>query len=127
MTGPAHGYTPSGKPISDDDLNAYAAEAEAGYPAARLGPRPPGRPLLGDAPSRSLSVRFTPAQREALRAEADRRGTDIATVVRDAVQAHLRQVAARTRSRAAKAVPPRNAPAKKVPAKTVARRSRQGG
>ena len=48
-----YGHTQSGRPITDADVEALAAEAEAGYNVDELISRRPkrGRPTLGSEPA----------------------------------------------------------------------------
>ena len=89
---PIRGHTKSGRPITDQDVEALAAEAEAGYDAdvliARRNKR--GRPALGNAPASVESVRLDPELRRQLleRAEAD--GTTTSELIREALRRYLR-------------------------------------
>ena len=62
-----YGHTRSGKPITDKEIEALAAEAEAGYDVDTLLVRRAkrGRPTLGSAPASVESVRLDP-ERERL-------------------------------------------------------------
>jgi len=86
-----HGHTRSGRPITDQEVEALAAEAETGYDVdeliARRGKR--GRPSLGSAPASVESVRIDPELRQELvqRAEAD--GTTTSEVIREALRNFL--------------------------------------
>jgi CRISPR-associated endonuclease/helicase Cas3 len=61
-----YGHTRSGEPITDKEIEALVAEAEAGYDVdallARRGKR--GRPALGSAPASVESVRLDPELRK---------------------------------------------------------------
>src|ERR1700733_10535931 len=56
---PIHGHTKSGRPITDQDIESLAAEAEAGSDVETLIARrnKRGRPTLGNAPPSVESVR----------------------------------------------------------------------
>ncbi len=77
-----------GKPVSDDQIQAWADEAEAGYDVATL-PKPRrGRPAVGDGPGVVVPVRLDAATVAALTARAEAEG--IATrseAIRAAVRA----------------------------------------
>jgi hypothetical protein len=70
-----YGHTRAGRPITDADVEALAAEAEAGYDVDELIARRPrwGRPTLGSSPASVESVRLDPELRRELidRAQAD--------------------------------------------------------
>lgn len=69
MTEPhVYGHTRSGRPITDEEVDALAAEAEAGYDVDDLIARRPkrGRPTLGSAPANVESVRLDPELRHEL-------------------------------------------------------------
>lgn len=87
----AHGHTASGKPITDADVNALAAEAEAGYDVdallSRRGKR--GRPSLGSAPASVESVRLDPELRHELVVRAKADGTTPSEVIRQALRRYL--------------------------------------
>ena len=86
-----HGHTKSGRPITDEDVEKLAAEAEAGYETDQLITRrnKRGRPTIGNAPSSVESVRLDPELRRQLleRAEAD--GTTPSDLVREALRRYL--------------------------------------
>jgi uncharacterized protein (DUF4415 family) len=86
-----YGHTKSDHPITDEDVEKLAAEAEAGYDVAQLIARrnKRGRPALGNAPSSVESVRLDPElQRRLLeRAEAD--GTTTSELIRKALRRYL--------------------------------------
>ncbi len=93
MTEPhVYGHTRSGRPITDQEIEVLAAEAEAGYDVdelvARRGER--GRPSLGSAPASVESVRLDPELRQELlrRAEAD--DTTTSEIIREALRCFLR-------------------------------------
>lgn len=93
MTKPRlYGHTDSGRPITDTEIEALAAEAEAGYDVeellARRGRR--GRPSLGSAPASVESVRLDPELREQLAERAQATGTTTSEVIREALRRFLR-------------------------------------
>ena len=87
-----YGHTRSGRPITDTDVEALAAEAEAGYDVDELIARRPkrGRPALGSSPASVESVRLDPELRRELvdRARAD--ATTTSEVIREALRRFLR-------------------------------------
>ncbi len=87
-----YGHTGSGRPIADKDVEALAAEAEAGYDVDELIARRPkrGRPALGSSPASVESVRLDPELRRELidRARAD--ATTTSEVIREALRRFLR-------------------------------------
>jgi hypothetical protein len=87
----AYGHTKSGQPITDEDIEKLAAEAEAGYDVDQLIARrnKRGRPTIGNAPSSVESVRLDPKLRRQLlqRAEAD--GTTPSELIREALRRYL--------------------------------------
>lgn len=87
-----YGHTRSGLPITDREVEALAAEAEAGYDVdeliARRGKR--GRPSLGSAPASVESVRLDPELRQELLKRARAEGTTTSEVIREALRRFLR-------------------------------------
>jgi len=87
-----YGHTRAGRPIADTDIEALAAEAEAGYDVDELIARRPkrGRPALGSSPASVESVRLDPELRRELidRARAD--ATTTSEVIREALRRFLR-------------------------------------
>ncbi len=61
-----------GAPVTEEQIVAWAAEAEAGYDADELRRRGRGRPGRGAAPSRVVAVRLTAEELAALDARAER-------------------------------------------------------
>ncbi len=89
---PIRGHTKSGRPITDQDVEALAAEAEAGYDAdaliARRNKR--GWPALGNAPASVESVRLDPELRRQLLERAKAEGTTTSELIREALRCYLR-------------------------------------
>ncbi len=87
-----YGHTRSGKAITDMEIEALAAEAEAGYDVdalvARRGKR--GRPPLGSAPASVESVRLDPELRDQLLERAKAEGTSTSEVIREALRRFLK-------------------------------------
>jgi Ribbon-helix-helix protein, copG family len=86
-----YGHTRSGKPITDKEIEALAAEAEAGYDVDKLLARRAkrGRPALGSAPASVESVRLDPEMREQLHERATADGTTTSEVIRQALRRFL--------------------------------------
>jgi hypothetical protein len=91
-TGRVYGHTRSGQPITDKDVQALAAEAEAGYDVDRLIARRPkrGRPALGSSPASVESVRLDPELRLELLQRARSEGTTTSEIIREALRRFLR-------------------------------------
>ena len=87
-----YGHTRSGRPITDADVEAFAAEAEAGYDVDELIARRPkrGRPSLGSGPASVESVRLDPELREQLLQRARSDGTTTSEIIREALRRFLR-------------------------------------
>jgi predicted transcriptional regulator len=62
--------TIGGTPVTEEQIAAWAAEAEAGYDVDALKRRGRGRPGRGASPSQVVTVRLTPAEIEAVDAKA---------------------------------------------------------
>jgi hypothetical protein len=93
MTEPTiHGHTRSGCPITDQDVEILAAEAEAGYDVETLIARrnKRGRPALGSAPASVESVRLDPELRRLLLDRAEAEGTTTSELIREALRRYLR-------------------------------------
>jgi uncharacterized protein (DUF4415 family) len=87
-----YGHTRSGKPITDKEIEALAAEAEAGYDVDTLLVRRAkrGRPTLGSAPASVESVRLDPEMRDQLLERAKAEGTTTSEVIREALRRFLK-------------------------------------
>ncbi len=93
MTEPTiHGHTSSGRPITDQDVDILAAEAEVGYDVETLIARrnKRGRPRLGNAPASVESVRLDPELRRLLLDRAEAEGTTTSELIREALRRYLR-------------------------------------
>jgi uncharacterized protein (DUF4415 family) len=89
---PTHGHTKSGRPITDQDIESLAAEAEAGYDVETLIARRNrrGRPPLGNAPASVESVRLDPELRRQVLDRAEAEGTTTSELIREALRRYLR-------------------------------------
>lgn len=83
-----YGRTISGKEITDELIEQYVAEAEAGYDLSKLKPVR-GRPRMGSAPARTFPVRLDPALRFALDQRASAEDKPAAEIVRQALRDYL--------------------------------------
>jgi uncharacterized protein (DUF4415 family) len=86
-----YGHTRSGQPITDADVEALAAEAEAGYDVDRLiaRRRKRGRPALGSSAASVESVRLDPELRGELLERARSEGTTTSEIIREALRRFL--------------------------------------
>lgn len=77
-----------GKPVTDEQIQAWADEAEVGYDVSKL-PKPRrGRPPLGDGPGVVVPVRLDAATLAALTARAQAEGI---TTRSEAIRAAVRE------------------------------------
>ena len=72
-----------GQPVDDEQVDAWVAEAEAGYPVDELRRR--GRPGRGALPGQVISVRLTDEEFAALSAKAAAERLDRAEAIRVAL------------------------------------------
>jgi hypothetical protein len=79
--------TSRGVPLTDDDIQRLADEAEAGEPS-QLRPRG-GRPLMGSAPAVVVPVRLDPDLRAAVDARAKAEHTATSDIIREALRQFL--------------------------------------
>ncbi len=88
---PIHGYTSSGRPITDRDIEDLAAEAEAGYDTEALIARrnKRGRPAIGNAPASVESIRLDPELRRQLLERAEAEGATTSELIREALRRYL--------------------------------------
>ena len=75
-----------GKPVTEEQIQAWAEEAEAGYDCAALKKRGRGRPGRGAAASQVIALRLTEEEIEALDARVKEEGTTRSDVIREALQ-----------------------------------------
>lgn len=74
-----------GKSVTEQQIEAWAAEAEAGLDVAALKKRGRGRPGRGAEPSQVIALRLTEAEISALDARAEREGKSRSEVIREAI------------------------------------------
>ncbi|WP_439565057.1 ribbon-helix-helix domain-containing protein [Microcella sp.] len=79
--------TINGKPVTEEQIAAWAAEAEAGYDVAALKKRGRGRPGRGAEPSQVVALRLTADEIAMLDARAEREGKSRSEVIREALTA----------------------------------------
>jgi hypothetical protein len=86
-----YGHASSGQPITDKEIEALAAEAEAGYDVDELIARRPkrGRPCLGSSAASVESVRLDPELRGELLERARSEGTTTSEIIREALRRFL--------------------------------------
>ncbi|MDF2045325.1 MULTISPECIES: CopG family transcriptional regulator [Microbacterium] len=79
----------NGVPFTDDDIEAWAAEAESekGYTGGHLGPSQPGRPVSVGAKARPFTLRLDAARRAKLDEVAHDRHTTPSQLMRDLIDA----------------------------------------
>lgn len=81
--------TIDGAQVTEAQIAAWAAEAEAGYDAAALKKRGRGRPGRGAAPSQVVAVRFTAEELASLDARAEEQGKSRSDIIREALAPSL--------------------------------------
>jgi hypothetical protein len=77
--------TINGKPVTEEQIAAWSAEAEVGYDVAALKKRGRGRPGRGAEPSQVIALRLTADEISALDARAEREGKSRSEVIREAL------------------------------------------
>lgn len=80
--------TINGQPVTEEQIAAWAAEAEAGYDVAALKKRGRGRPGRGAEPSQVVALRLTLDEIAELDARAAREGKTRSEVIREALTHH---------------------------------------
>ena len=81
------GKTIRGKPVSEEQIQAWANEAETGYPVERLRKR--GRRPVGEGPGQVVAVRMDEVVLAQLAARAEREHVSRSEVIRAAVKAWI--------------------------------------
>jgi len=77
--------TINGVPVTEEQIAAWADEAEAGYDVEALKKRGRGRPGRGAGPSEVVALRLTADEIASLDARAAREGKSRSQVIRDAL------------------------------------------
>lgn len=80
--------TINGVPVTEEQIQAWADEAEHGYDVAELKKRGRGRPGRGAAPSQVIALRLTAEELSALDARAAREHKTRSEAIRDALAAY---------------------------------------
>lgn len=84
-----HGHRKDGTAVTDDDIEAMADEAEAGYDVEAVLRRRAGRPSMGSAPASVESVRLDPELKRDLILRAAQDGISVSEAIRQAVRQYL--------------------------------------
>lgn len=79
--------TIDGKPVTEEQIAAWAEEAESGYDVEALKKRGRGRPGRGAEPSQVVALRLTAEEIAALDERAEREGKTRSEVIRAALSA----------------------------------------
>ena len=82
------GETINGVPVTDEQITAWAVEAEAGYDVDALKKRGRGRPGRGAEPSQVVALRLTAEELAELDALAAREHKTRSELIRDALSAY---------------------------------------
>ena len=80
--------THKGRPVTSEEIQALADEAEAGTDIGQL-KRRPGRPSLGSSAADVFPVRLDPELRAALEQRAETEHTTASDIVRSALRTYL--------------------------------------
>lgn len=81
--------TIAGVPVTDEQVNKWADEAEAGIDVDALKKRGRGRPGRGAAPSQVVAIRLTLEELEAIDTRAAREHKTRSETIRDALEAYV--------------------------------------
>ncbi len=76
----------NGKPVTEEQIQAWADEAEAGYGFGAMKKRGRGRPGRGASASQVIALRLTEEELKALDARAREAGSTRSDVIREALQ-----------------------------------------
>ena len=77
--------TINGVPVTEEQIDSWVQEAEAGYDVEILKRRGRGRPGRGSEPSQVVALRLTVQEVADLDARAEREGKTRSEVIRDAL------------------------------------------
>lgn len=83
-----NGQTINGAPVTEEQITAWANEAEAGYDADALKRRGRGRPGRGAEPAQVVALRLTVDELAALDARAAREHKSRSELIRAAIAAY---------------------------------------
>lgn len=81
--------TVGGVPVSEDDIAAMVANAEAGFPGVTMRRTRPGRLSMGEGPSRTVAVRLDPQLDAAPTTRRRESGQTTSELIRAALIAYL--------------------------------------
>ncbi|MFW6597341.1 ribbon-helix-helix protein, CopG family [Propionibacteriaceae bacterium Y2011] len=81
------GESIKGKPVTEEQIGAWADEAEVGYDVEELRKRGRGRPGRGAEPSQVVALRLTTEELANIDARAAREGKSRSEVIREALAA----------------------------------------
>ena len=81
------GETINGNPVTEEQIAAWAAEAEAGYDVGALKKRGRGRPGRGAEPSQVVALRLTAEELADIDERAAREGKTRSDIIREALAA----------------------------------------
>ncbi len=81
--------TLNGVPVTEAQIAAWAAEAEAGYDVNELKERGRGRPGRGAEPSQVVALRLTPEELAAIDARAARESKTRSEAIREALASYV--------------------------------------
>lgn len=81
--------TLNGAPVTEAQIAAWAAEAEAGYNVNELKERGRGRPGRGAEPSQVVALRLTPDELAAIDARAARESKTRSEAIREASASYV--------------------------------------
>lgn len=79
----------NGVPVTEAQIAAWAAEAEAGYNVNELKERRRGRPGRGAEPSQVVALRLTPEELAAIDARATRESKTRSEAIREALASYV--------------------------------------
>lgn len=82
------GETINGKPVTEEQIAAWADEAEVGYDVEELKKRGRGRPGRGAEPSQVVALRLTTEELASIDARAAHEGKTRSDIIREALAAH---------------------------------------
>jgi hypothetical protein len=83
--------TINGVPVTEEQIEAWAIEAEVGYDVAALKKRGRGRPGRGAEPSQVVALRLTAEELAEIDARAAREGKTRSDIIREALAASPRE------------------------------------
>jgi CRISPR-associated endonuclease/helicase Cas3 len=100
--------TVQGEPITDEMLEALAAEAEAGYDPATMRPRKAGRPSLGSGTSPRVQFRVSPSVYQEAQEQARAEDRTLSDLARALLEDYVRRTRATAERRRAENAPARS-------------------